>query len=270
MGRRREALSWPEYRGPSGRGGHTFAKGHKSVEPRTAFRAGIKPPVRTSQQSRSRPDWSPDGASIRDKSSVLARQLSAWQEKLGLAEHDAWQKLTYGLNQEIPAIRSDRLDALEALAAWLLGQSWPTTFPRVRIAFIRHAYALRALLSALRNYTEAHGSARRLERLYQRLERWDPPEYQRLLRETQLRQQVIWYLVTELSRSVNLIIQAVREEVDPGFRIVEGFVLSMEPGIMNMYLVRAVRELGLGRSSAIPVARTDQVGDRGQGCGKWY
>ncbi|MBX6751966.1 MAG: hypothetical protein IRY85_20290 [Micromonosporaceae bacterium] len=201
---------------------------------------------------------------------LLARQLSAWQEKLGLAEHDAWQKLTYGLNQEIPAIRSDRLDALEALAAWLLGQSWPTTFPRVRIAFIRHAYALRALLSALRNYTEAHGSARRLERLYQRLERWDPPEYQRLLRETQLRQQVIWYLVTELSRSVNLIIQAVREEVDPGFRIVEGLVLSMEPGIMNMYLVRAVRELGLGRSSAIPVARTDQVGDRGQGCGKWY
>ena len=169
---------------------------------------------------------------------MLARQLSAWQEKLGLAEHDAWQKLTYGLNQEIPAIRSDRLDALEALAAWLLGQSWPTTFPRVRTAFVRHAYALRALLSALRNYTEAHGSARRLERLYQRLERWDPPEYQRLLRETQLRQQVIWYLVTELSRSVNLIIQAVREEVDPGFRIVEGFVLSMEPGIMNMYLVR--------------------------------
>ncbi|MGW4501892.1 hypothetical protein ACWENR_25175 [Micromonospora sp. NPDC004336] len=169
---------------------------------------------------------------------ILA-QLAVWERRLGIDDPNEWTNLTFGLNQVIPSIQDDRLQRLLGLGSWLLSRSWSPEFPRVRIAFERHFAVVQALLSTLaEDVFEKVNSGWRLARPYKQLGRWDPVEYERLLRETNINAVTVWFLTCELSRSANLVIEAVRGELDPLYRLDEGMVLTRDGDGVLVDLIR--------------------------------
>lgn len=170
----------------------------------------------------------------------LVLQLALWEEKLGLAHEDEWSRFSFGLNLPVPSIQEDRVDRLVTLGQWLLSRIWPPEFPRLQAAFERHLGAVRVLIQAINAYMSNDGPGRlEMDRPYKFLDRWDPPEYTRLLRETNVRAVTIWFLVCEMGRSANLVIQAAREEVDPLYRFDEGMLLNSDgDGVLSRKFVR--------------------------------
>jgi len=169
----------------------------------------------------------------------LAAQVATWERQLGIDTEGDWDGLTFGLNFPIPMIEPERIKRLTELGHWLLRRSWPPEYPRVKLAFARHFSVVQTLLSVLGDVMVRSDHRWELDRPYKRLGRWDPAEYERLLRETNLRATTIWFLTTELARSANLVITAVRDEIDPLYRFDEGIVLTRDgDGILVNQVIR--------------------------------
>jgi hypothetical protein len=157
----------------------------------------------------------------------LVAQLSVWERKLGVDAPDEWDSLIFGLNLPIPRIGTDRADRLVVLGRWLLERNWPSGFPKMRAAFSRNLGVVQNLVSALDELmVQKGGRFLELARPYKELSRWDPAEYERLLRETNICTTMVHYLAIELARSANLVITAAREELDPLYRLDEGVLLT--------------------------------------------
>lgn len=147
---------------------------------------------------------------------AVATQLTVWEKKLGIDDSNEWQNLTFGLNLPVPAITCERLARLHSLSEWLLARTWPSELRRLRAAFDRHFSIIQMLVWYLCEVTDSNGELiRRMARPYKRLDRWDPPEYERLLRQTNIQIAIVWYLALELARSTNLVITAARLDLDP-------------------------------------------------------
>lgn len=133
---------------------------------------------------------------------------------------DIWAALTASLNHPVPRIATDFLDRLSDLGRWLLAKNWPIGYPQLRLAFDRFSEVLGVTLECIHRYFEGVEGTEwlELERPHKRLTTWDPALYIELLTELHLHQAMVWFLTTDLTRAANLIINAVREEVDPLYR----------------------------------------------------
>jgi hypothetical protein len=67
---------------------------------------------------------------------------------------------------------------------------------------------------------------------YTRLGRWDPDEYEYLLNECLLNAATTWWLSVEIIRVANLVIDAVRAELDPLYRFHGGVVLMRKGDVI--------------------------------------
>ncbi|MFI7510472.1 hypothetical protein ACIBSS_27010 [Micromonospora aurantiaca] len=170
----------------------------------------------------------------------IVAQLAVWEQKLGIDDGCQWTNLTFGLNQAIPSIHTDNLQRLADLGSWLLSRSWPPELPKVRVAFDRHFAVVQSLLSAIsEEMFEKVNSHWRLARPYKHLRKWDAVEYERLLRETNITAVAVWYLICELARSANLVIEAVRGDLDPLYRLDQGVILTRDgDGILVDQILR--------------------------------
>lgn len=169
----------------------------------------------------------------------LVAQLSAWERRLGIDQVSDWEQLTFGLNSPIPVIRHERFERLIGLGQWLLTRAWPPELPRLKVAFDHHFAVVQVLDRVLGEVMSRNKSVWQLDRLYKLLTRWDTAEYERQLRETNVRITSVQYLTFELARSANLVIRAAREELDPLYRLDEGVLLTRYgDGILIHEIVR--------------------------------
>lgn len=168
----------------------------------------------------------------------LAASIQVWEDKASLNE---WQTLTWSLNQAIPALPDRLWAAVFDTTEWLLGKDWPPAFPKVREAFFRFAHVLSAFAGHLmETFEQTNGGSWRLDRAYKRIDGWDEVQYWKLMEEWRENCTVTWCLVIELTQAANLVIRAVREEIDPFYRWEEGVLLARDgDGIVNnMFLAR--------------------------------
>lgn len=170
---------------------------------------------------------------------MVAAQLAVWERKLGIETIAEWENLTFGLNRPIPRITSERFDRLLDLGRWLLARTWPAAMPRLKGAFDRHFSAIQALTFVISDQMVSAQRGWELNRPYKRLDRWDPPLYEELLRESEIGAITIRYLASEMARSANLVIAAVRDELEPLYRLDTGVILSRDgDGILVDRVVR--------------------------------
>lgn len=181
--------------------------------------------IRAEHESAMQAQESPGDELARTVTERTAASIALWESRACLEE---WQGLTWGLNSAVPAISTARLERLHECAEWLLAKDWPDQHPHVRQAFRHFLDALSALTQHVFTSFEPFGdNARRLRRAYKSIP-WNPDLYQRLSREFGVDAMTTWILTVELSRAANLVISAVRRDVDPLYRFDEGVLLARE------------------------------------------
>lgn len=160
----------------------------------------------------------------RDMQEILAAQVTHWEN---LAHIDEWPKLTASLNQVHPFIRKDIADDLFTLSAWLLQRRWPSGYERVVASFEQFGNVLGCLLQLVARNFEPRDEVLELPREHKRID-WNPSLYTELITDFNVKANVIWLLTMELTRAANLVIAAVASELDPLYRIAEGYVLMQD------------------------------------------
>ncbi len=155
----------------------------------------------------------------------LAASVKNWEDMMLV---DDWEDLTYGLNYPTPILRFKYLTAMEETNRWLLAKDWPVEFPAAREAFGRFREVLNVMTTHVYETFEQVGERLwQLDTKYKKIG-WDPPRYEELLNEFRLDCSLTWCLTTELTKAANLVIRAIREEIEPFYRFDEGLLLASE------------------------------------------
>jgi len=161
--------------------------------------------------------------------------VAAWESTLQL---DDWRNLTFGLNSPIPRITSGRFKRLVDTGELLLAKDWPREFPRLRKSFTRLRRVIGVLIEHLNESMDATGGRYETRREYKTIG-WDPKRYKELLNDFRLDAATTRWLAQEMTRCVNLVISAIRHDLDPLYRFDEGIVLMQEGD--GIFVNRAVR-----------------------------
>ncbi len=140
---------------------------------------------------------------------------------------ERWPGVYWQISQAIPRLRQTDMEALAEAGRLLLAKDWPPPYPRVRVSSERLRQLLRLLLQHLHEHFELRdaGTTLTLVRPEKRIGRWDPPVYARLWHQTELNMFVSWWLIDMLAMELNAWIAAVRADVDPLYRFVEGVLI---------------------------------------------
>ncbi|MEJ5913136.1 hypothetical protein [Pseudokineococcus sp. 1T1Z-3] len=153
----------------------------------------------------------------------------AWERKAGV---DAWPSVALGLSHPIPRIDFDDRSLLLKQGEWLLGRWWPPGTPTVSRAFANLSHVLGVLTWAMEAVLESEESPAgtrfyEARRQYKRIG-WNPPLYTELLNEHRRDCATLWWLIAELTRAYNFVVDAVRQDADPYYRFDEGYVMLYE------------------------------------------
>ncbi len=170
----------------------------------------------------------------------VAASAKVWEDKMLVEE---WQDLTFNLNYPIPLLPDRFRSAMLETSEWLLAKDWPSDFPAIREAFGRFREALDAITAHILETFDRDGEQRwELDREYKRIG-WNPELYQELSTKFQLECAITWCLTIELTKAANLVVRAVREDIDPFYRFDEGVLLARDgDGIISMRIVRLEHE----------------------------
>lgn len=165
----------------------------------------------------------------------IAASVKVWEDKMLVEE---WQNLTFQLNYPIPHLRDRFRSAMLDTSEWLLAKDWPAEFPAVREAFDRFREVLRATTAHVLDTFHRDGEQWELDREYKRIP-WNPALYDKLTAKFQLECVLTWCLTIELTKAANLVVRAVREEIEEFYRFDEGVLLAQDgDAILNMKIVR--------------------------------
>jgi len=109
----------------------------------------------------------------------------------------------------------------------------------VREAFQQFRKALSAITThVIENFEREGEQLWELDRKYKKIP-WNPKLYDELLTEFQLECVIVWCLTIELTKAANLVIRAVREELDPFYRFDAGVLLAEDgDAILSLRVVR--------------------------------
>jgi hypothetical protein len=136
------------------------------------------------------------------------------------------EAIYWTLNQAIPSLADDDFSRIVQVGRLLLAKDWPDGLPRLR----ESAERLRTIIALLGEHVhdayEPETGVLRLVRSENRLDRWDPPLYERLFRTTQINMVRSWWIADALVRELNNWVKAVRADVDSTYRFAEGLLLA--------------------------------------------
>lgn len=167
-----------------------------------------------------------------------AASIAVWESRIGLSN---WIDFTGSLGTAVPQITQENHNRLSEAASWLLAKNWPRRYPRLARAFSQHQLVLGAFTQHVTDNFEQHredGPVLTLVREYKSIGRWDPPEYAKRFRRFRISCIATWWLAIQLTKSTNLVVSEVVEELDPLYRFDEGAALLAEGDFMGITLRR--------------------------------
>lgn len=167
-----------------------------------------------------------DGARQNDEE-VYAAYVEEWERRADLSHWNTW---TSGLlSHGQPMLSASRFSELVDLGSWLFARIWPGRHADLEAAFETFRRVLSDLLNTLQEHGHRIGADDdqyvQVEKVYQRLERWDPPAYERLSRRFEFAVSLVEDLCLELTRAANLVCDQVRAVLVPGFRLADGLLV---------------------------------------------
>lgn len=164
----------------------------------------------------------------------VTSSVQMWEEKMMIAR---WESLTWDLNSGTPSIFENFRSAMFNTRDWLLVKDWPADFPKVHEAFAHFTYVLDAVVAHIRQtFRRDADEVWRVERKHKQY--WDSLQYENWMYEFRLRSMYMWCLTIELTRAANLVVRAVREDLDPFYRFDEGVLVASDGDGLNMRKVR--------------------------------
>ncbi|OIU87847.1 hypothetical protein BFN01_07275 [Microbacterium sp. AR7-10] len=159
---------------------------------------------------------------------ALAARIDRWEASIHLA---GWEELSRRLNYVVPYVTTEQWFALSQTSAWLAGLDWPHEYPKLAAAFETHGAVLCVLVQHLTDVFVSDGKEHRIRRRHK--ERWfggsdGERKYTEAISQFGVDDAVTSVLITELTRTVNLVIQAVNKELIPLYRFNDGPVQMIE------------------------------------------
>lgn len=163
---------------------------------------------------------------------ALAARIDKWEGDIGLAD---WEELSRCLNDVHPYVTSAQWFSLTSTSSWLAGLKWPVEYPKLTVAFKTHGNVLRALVQHLSDAFILEGNRHEIRRRHK--ERWfggpdGERHYTEAISQFGVDDAVAGVLITELTRSVNLVIEAVNDELIPLYRFNDGAVQMIEGDVL--------------------------------------
>jgi hypothetical protein len=155
---------------------------------------------------------------------MYSRFIAEWVERVAA---DRWEQWTSGLLAPTPSIEESSLDMLDQVRRWLFTRPWPQSRPELEDAFenFRRVANTVAMVAHCGLERRREGDTElRLIPLYKR--QW-VENYDELAAKFDWTVALIHDLTLELTRAANYLLDRIRLEVDPLFRIEEG-VLTVE------------------------------------------
>lgn len=163
---------------------------------------------------------------------ALAERVDRWESSIEL---DKWEELTRRLNWIHPYISNIQLLSLTQTAIWLAGIEWPSQYPKLSAAFETHGAVLDVLIKHITSSFVPDGDTNSIRRRHK--ETWyggndGEQQYTKAISEFGVDAAVTGVLINELTRSVNLVVTAVNDELLPLYRINDGRVQMIEGDLL--------------------------------------
>jgi TIR domain len=136
---------------------------------------------------------------------------------------DNWAGWSSFILTNRPTLSTERDDELIWLAGWLFERIWPKRYPVLNEAFINFRLVLLDFYHTFHKYSEAREGIVYVDLFYKK--QMNSPTYHEDLKLYQYHVGLIHDLMLELTRAANYICDAVRQFIDPTFRLVAGKVL---------------------------------------------
>jgi hypothetical protein len=183
--------------------------------------------------------------SERQAGDIILRQaaiVDGWETQISLDEWQRWIGPLFGDGH--PRMRKEYFDRLSEVRRWMFSRVWPGTAPALEQAFENFRYVTQDLQLTLEQYP--HRVLRESgwiapERFYN-----DSGWAQKIGDHARLDDMYEWYaflledLALELTRAANLVCEAVRQTIDPRYRVDEGLVV-LESGPYMDFMTRLHR-----------------------------
>ncbi len=175
------------------------------------------------------------GVGARDRAQLevaLAARIDRWEVTIDLA---AWEELTHSLNWVHPYLGNSQRSSLAETASWLARVVWPPQYPKLSSAFETHQGVLDAMVRHIADAFVLDGDRHTIRRRHKEAWFGDPDGEQRYtdaISEFGVNDAVTGVLVTELTRSVNLVVAAVNDELLPLYRFNDGSVQMLQGDLL--------------------------------------
>jgi hypothetical protein len=162
---------------------------------------------------------------------ALAARIDRWEVTLNVA---GWEELTRCLNSHLPYVSNAQWLSLTETASWLAGVHWPPRYPKLAAAFKTHEAVLDVLIRLLTDSFVLAGDHHSIRRRHK--ETWfsgsdGEQKYAEAISQFGVDDAVAGVLITELTRSVNLVMTAINDELLPLYRFNDGSVQMIEGDI---------------------------------------
>jgi hypothetical protein len=162
---------------------------------------------------------------------LYADFLDHWETASEIAHWSGWTSYMLGSGQ--PRMRKDVAADLEELRTWLFNRIWPEHFPEIRHAMENFRLVLGDLMRVFNEHSEETGDLLSTTKFYHNAEPGTASE-QRAVRRFEFHVALVQDLTLELTRAANFVCDAVRQSLDPSYRLKEGMLIVESGPYMDM------------------------------------
>jgi TIR domain len=173
--------------------------------------------------SKEKPETKPHGSvEITDQNNAQVYQfiISEWEKYTDL---DNWEEWSIGILTHRPVLEIKRDEELICLSGWLFGRIWPKQYPELDEAFKNFNHVLQDFYHTFHEHTEIKYEEVRTIMFYKL--QWNNPTYDEDHKLYEYHVGLVQDLMLELTRAANYICDAIRQFIDPTYRMLKGKVV---------------------------------------------
>lgn len=172
-----------------------------------------------------------DAMSLPDKATQRSIELYAdilehWSTTASIEHWSGWTSYMLGSGQ--PRISKEVAAQLDDLRTWLFNRIWPDHFPEIHRAMENFRRVLNDLMLVFQEHCKETGDLLSTTKFYHNAKPGTDAE-RRAFKQFEFHVALVQDLTLELTRAANFVCDAVRQSLDPSFRLREG-VLTVESG----------------------------------------